>query len=110
MTKCLVTFYLVHSTIPNYNSVTRILAHKLGGNFESFCEVNQKFMCFSLSHAIQKGNQAGGGEEQNRARIGVHRIVKTLYWLNFCLCSEVRIVLHVHSLIFHIIWLTHFGH
>ena len=42
----LVTFYLVHTTIPNYNRVTRILAHTLGGNFKSFCEVNQKFKCF----------------------------------------------------------------
>ena len=42
-TKCSVTFYLVHTTIPNYNSMTRILAHTLDGNFESSCEVNQKF-------------------------------------------------------------------
>ena len=38
-------YFLFNTTIPNYrpNSVTRILAHTLSGNFESFCEVNQKF-------------------------------------------------------------------
>ena len=40
------TFYLVHTTIANYISMTRILAHTLGGNFELFCEVNQKFKHF----------------------------------------------------------------
>ena len=62
------SFYLVHTTVPNYNRVTRVLAHTLGGTFKSFCEVNQKFKrfffcCFSLYRAILKGNQAAG---QNR--------------------------------------------
>ena len=48
-----VTFYLDHTTIPNYDWVTRMLAHKLGENCNSSHEVNQKCMrfccCFSLS-------------------------------------------------------------
>ena len=73
-TKCPVTFYLVHTTIPNYNRVTRILAHTLGGNFKSFCEVNQKFqrfLFFSIPRHT-KGNQAVG---QNCERIGAHRVM-----------------------------------
>ena len=38
-TKYLRTFYLAHITILNYNRVTRIKAHTLGGNFKSFSEV-----------------------------------------------------------------------
>ena len=55
-------FYLVHSTISNYNWVTRILAHTLGGNFESFCEVNPVFEHFVLFFSIPrhtKGNPSG---------------------------------------------------
>ena len=37
-------FRSYHNT--NYNRVARILAHTLGGNFKSFCEVNQKFKHF----------------------------------------------------------------
>ena len=70
----------LHTTIPNYNRVTRISAHTLGGKFESFCEVNQKFQhfCsfFSSISCHTKGNQAAG---QNRACIGVYGIVQTLY-------------------------------
>ena len=36
------TFYLAHTTIPNYNGVTRILAHTLMWNFKSCYEVNPK--------------------------------------------------------------------
>ena len=61
--------------------MTRILAHTLGGNFKSFCEVNQKFQRFLLFFFIiphhTKGNQAAG---QNRACIiGAYRIVQALY-------------------------------
>ena len=49
-----VTFYLVHTTIPNYNWVTRILANTLGGNFNSFYEVNQKFKRFLLFFSIPR--------------------------------------------------------
>ena len=57
-----------------------ILAHTLGGNFESFCEVNQKLqrlLLFFLIPRHTKENQAAG---QNRARIGAYRVVQTLYW------------------------------
>ena len=40
ITKCSITFYLVHITIPNYNWVKRIAAHTLGSNFKSFHEEN----------------------------------------------------------------------
>ena len=79
-TTCPVHFHLVHTTIPNYNRVTRIiLAHILGGNFKSFCEVNQKFQRFLLFFSIPRhiiGNQAAG---QNRARIGAY-VMQTLYY------------------------------
>ena len=72
-------FNLVHTTIPNYNRVTRnISTHTLGGNFESFCKVNQKFQRFLLFFSIPrhtKGNQAAG---KNHACIGAHRVVQTL--------------------------------
>ena len=60
--------------------MTRILAHTIGGNLKSFCEVNQKFQRFLLFFSIlrhTKGNQAAG---QNRARIGAYRVVQTLYY------------------------------
>ena len=41
-TKCLVTFYLVHITIPNFDQVTIILKHTLDRNFKSCYKVNQK--------------------------------------------------------------------
>ena len=83
-TKCSVTFYLVHTTVPNYNRVTRILAHTLGGNSESFCKVNQKFQRFFVVFLYMrniKGNQAAG---QNHACIGVYHVVQTLYRLCSC--------------------------
>ena len=79
MSKCSVTFYLVHTTLPNYNSMTRILTHTLCGNFELFCEVNQNFMHFLLFFSIPhhtKRNQVAG---QNRALIGAYRVMLTLY-------------------------------
>ena len=78
-------FYLVHTTISNYNRVTKISTHTPVGNFKSFCEVNQKFkhffflffvFCFSFIPRHTKGNQTA---RQNRARIGAYRIVQTLY-------------------------------
>ena len=44
-TKCTITFYLVHTTLPNYNRVTRISTHThtLGWNFKSLHEENGKF-------------------------------------------------------------------
>ena len=94
--KCAVSFYLVHTTIPNYNSVTRILAPILGWNFNSFYEVNQKFKCFlfcccccfSLYRAIQIGNQAPG---QNRVRMGAYLVKQTFYLRHGHLGSKVRI-------------------
>ena len=74
---CPVSFYLLHTTVPNYNRVTRILAHTLGGNFKSLCKVNQKLF-FSIPHHT-KGNQMAG---QNCAAIGECRVVKTLYMLS----------------------------
>ena len=41
-TKCLVTFYLVHITAPNYDRVTIIVKHTLCWNFKSCYKVNQK--------------------------------------------------------------------
>ena len=77
--KCPRPFNLVHITIPNYNQVTRILVHTLGWNLKSCYEVNPNnslFCCFSPYRAIQTGNQRAG---QNRAHIGVYRVVQTLY-------------------------------
>ena len=73
-----ITFYLGHTTIPNYNWVTRILAHTISGNFNSFYELKVQafFCCFSLYWAKQKGNQAAG---QSHARMGAYRVVQTLY-------------------------------
>ena len=52
-TNCSITFYLVHTTLPNNNRVTKISAHTLGWNFKSLHEVNRKlklFCCFSPYH------------------------------------------------------------
>ena len=41
-----------------------MLAHTLGGNFESFCEVNQKFkrfFVFSIPHHTKR--KPGGGDK-----------------------------------------------
>ena len=78
-TKCPVTFYLVHTTIPNYNWVTRIISTHTGWNFFlriRKLKVSAFFCCFSLYCAIQKGNQA---TVQNRAHMGAYRVVQTLY-------------------------------
>ena len=84
-TKYSVTFYLVHTTIPNHNRVTRIIiTHTLGGNFKSFCQLNQKFQRFWLFSSTlrrTKGKQAAG---QNRSRIGAYRVLQTLYWYGRC--------------------------
>ena len=54
--KCPRTFYLVLTTIPNYNWVTRISAHTFCWNFNSFHEV--KFKCvlliFSIPHHTKR--------------------------------------------------------
>ena len=66
-TKCPITFYLLHTTIPNYNLVTRLLEHTFSGNFDSFYEVNSKFKHFLFFYTKpykKKGNQAAW---QNRA-------------------------------------------
>ena len=47
--KCPVTFYLVHTTVPNYNTVTRILALTLGINF-----TNHKFKRLLLFFSIPR--------------------------------------------------------
>ena len=82
--------------------MTRILAHThthtLGGNFKSFCEVNQKFqlfflLFFSIPHHT-KGNQAA---RQNHAPIiGAYRVVQTLY-CNGCIefeASPIKFAFH----------------
>ena len=79
-----VTFYLVHTTIPNYNRVTRILGYTLGGNFESFCGVNQKFKRFLLFFSVphHKGNQVAG---QNRTPYRcVPRHANSLFLVSGC--------------------------
>ena len=108
-TKCPVTFYLLHTIIPNYNWVTRVLAHTLSCSFNSFYEVNQKlkrFLLFFSIRPIEKGNQGGGG--QNHARMGPYHIVQTLYY-HICVkreqicnwvCSE-QLLLPFHSPIDH---------
>ena len=53
-TKCPVTFYLVHITIPNYDRVTRILKHTLCWNFKSCYKVNQKKKHVLLFFAIPR--------------------------------------------------------
>ena len=71
-------FFLVN-TIPNYNSVIRILAHTLGGNFESFCEVNQKlkhFLFFSIPHHSKR---KPGGRAKSRAYRYIPRRPNPLY-------------------------------
>ena len=61
----LLLFCLVHTTSPNYNQVTRMLKHTLGGNFKLFCEVNQKLkrflLFFSIDHSHYCIDQAGLG-------------------------------------------------
>ena len=70
-TKCSSTFYLVHTTLPNYNRVTRVSAHRLHWNFISFLW-NRKLKRFfpSLSTALYK----------NCARGGAYCDVQTLVW------------------------------
>ena len=75
-------FYLIHTTIPNYNRVTRILAHTLtlGEKFKSFCVVNQKVQEFFVVVVFpiprhKKGKPGGGA---NRARIGAYHVVQNL--------------------------------
>ena len=45
-TKCFITFYLVYTTLPNYNQRTRISAHTLGWNFNSFHGANPQVFFF----------------------------------------------------------------
>ena len=61
MTKCLVTFYLVRTTIPNYNGVSRMFKYThLVEIWKSCYEVNQNYKCvmlfFSLYRVVRKGN------------------------------------------------------
>ena len=73
----------------NYNRVTRILAHTLGGNLKSFCKVNQKFQLFLgfffFIPRHTKGTQAVG---QNHTRIGAYRVVCVV----LTLCTPVHLV------------------
>ena len=63
-TKCPVTFYLVHTTIPNYYRVTGTLAYTRGGHFKPFGKVNQTFKCFCCFFSIHhtKGKPSGGAK------------------------------------------------
>ena len=46
-TKCSITFYLVHTTLSNYNWVTRISAHTHWVEISNpLYKVNQRFKCF----------------------------------------------------------------
>ena len=66
-TKWPVTFYLVHTTIPNYNWVTRILAHT---HSEEILIESSSVFFFSLYRTTQKGNQAAG----KIVRVRVHTV------------------------------------
>ena len=61
-TKCLVSFYLVHITIPNYDRVTRILKHTRG-RIKSCYKVNQKkqqfLLFFSIPHHTKRKQRIG---------------------------------------------------
>ena len=85
VTKCSISFYLVHTTLPNYNYmyVTRILAHTLEWNFKSFHEVNRKFQGFFIFSIPRcaKGNQ---GILKNRACVRAYHVVQTLYCGHTC--------------------------
>ena len=92
------SFYLVHSTTLSYNSVTKILVSTNGRNFKSFCEVNQNLnvICrFSPYRVIQIENQAGGGA--NLSRIGVYRVVQTLYCVQILWTLQQRRMIYARS-------------
>ena len=57
-TKCSVSFQLVHTTIPNYNWMTRISAHTPSWNFKSFYAAwsFSNFFLSSQYRAVQKEN------------------------------------------------------
>ena len=72
-TKWPVTFHLVHTTTPNYQSEKNISTHTVGGNFKSFCEVNQKFhrffVVFLYTLTIQKETKQRGKIVHVKVRI-----------------------------------------
>ena len=78
-------FYLVHTTISNYNRVTKISAHTPVGNFKSFCEVNQKFkhFCFFFVFLFflytTPYKRKPNGKAKSCAYICAYHIVQTLY-------------------------------
>ena len=64
-TKCLKPFNLIHTTIPNYNWVTRILAHTLDfilSPAKNYIKSNSMFCCFSLYHMLQKKKSRSGAK------------------------------------------------
>ena len=73
------TFYLVHTTLPNYNHVTRISANTFGWNFITSYEVNRKFKRFLLLSFIPPCAKGNKEVLPNCARIGGYRVVQTLF-------------------------------
>ena len=63
-TKCLVAFYLLHITMPNYDRVSIIPKHsvEMSNLAIKWIKSNSRFCCFSPYRAIQKGNQGAGGK------------------------------------------------
>ena len=65
-------FYLVHISIPSYDRKTRILAHTLGWNLESCCEVNPKYqrVLSFFSIPIYTKRKRGSGAKSCANRCG----------------------------------------
>ena len=80
-TKCSInTFYLVHTTLPNYNRVTRISAHSHTLVYKFFHEVNPKLDLFFLFFSIPRSTKENQEMLQSRARtLGAYRVVQTVF-------------------------------
>ena len=78
-TECSITFYLVHTTLPNYNWVTRISAHthsyEISNPSMKKIESSNAFLLCFVKPRCAKGIQ---DMLQNRARVGAYRVVQTL--------------------------------
>ena len=79
--KCSKTSYLVHTTLSNYNRVTRISAHTLSWNFKSLHKVNRKFRGFLLFSSIPHCTKGKQEMLQNHLHVCAYYIVQTLYWM-----------------------------
>ena len=92
--KCFVTFYLVQTTLSNFNQVIRISANTLIWNFKSFHKIGKfkRFLMFSSIPSCTKWNQE---MLQYHSHISDYHDVQTLYcehyeMSSFCLLYDLH--------------------